>query len=102
MTHPRETHRITWRGIVIEIRYEAQWLGDDGPFATAHLEIEAIDPDRSPLPMTETGYRSHFTQASAIAEAGGPVAFVEAWLAADAGKRGGTEKEDAARQMTLF
>lgn len=102
MTRPRETHCITWRGIVIEIRYEAQWLGSDGPFSTAHLEIEAIEPARSPLPMTETGYRSHFTQAAAIDEAGGPVAFVEAWLAADAGKRGWKEKEAAARQMTLF
>lgn len=72
MTRSHETHRITWRGIILEIRYEAQWLGLDGPFATAHLEIEAIDPARSPLPMTETGYRSHFTQAIAIDEAGGP------------------------------
>lgn len=44
MTRSRETHRITWRGIVLEIRYEAQWLGHDGPFATAHLEIESIEP----------------------------------------------------------
>lgn len=102
MTRSLETHRITWRSIVLEIRYEAQWLGSHGPFATAHLEIEAIDPARSPLPMTETGYRSHFTQAIAIDEAGGPVAFVAAWLAEEAGKRGWKDREEAARQMTLF
>ncbi|GEP60434.1 hypothetical protein [Reyranella soli] len=34
-----ETHIITWRGITIEVRYEAAWLGSDGPCSTAHLEV---------------------------------------------------------------
>ncbi len=28
----------------------------------AHLEIRSIKPERAPLPITETGYRSHFHQ----------------------------------------
>lgn len=76
MTRSFDTHLIVWRGITIEIRYEERWLDSDGPYSTAHLELRALEPERAPLPMTETGYRSHFAPASVIAEAGGPVAFV--------------------------
>lgn len=102
MTRSLETHTIVWRGVTIEVRYEEQWLGTDGPFSTAHLEVVAVEPERTPLPMTETGYRSHFTPASVIAEAGGPEAFVRAWLDHEAGTRAWKEMEAAARQMTLF
>jgi len=55
-----ETFRIEWSGIAIEIRYEPHWLGMDIGYDTAHLEIESIAPERAHLPITETGYRSHF------------------------------------------
>lgn len=32
------------------------------------------------IPITETGYRSHFLHLDEITEFGGPVAYVEAWL----------------------
>lgn len=102
MTRAVETHMIVWRGITIEIRYEERWLGSDGPFSTAHLEVRARAPERTVLPITETGYRSHFTPAEIIAEAGGPVAFVEAWLDTEAQCRTWKEREERARQMTLF
>lgn len=102
MTRSIETHTITWRGLVIDIRYEACWLGTEGPFSTAHLEVDVRSPERAPLPFTETGYRSHFTQAEVIAEAGGPVAFVEAWLEQAAKSAAWKQHEQAARQMTLF
>ncbi|GEC36479.1 hypothetical protein JOH52_000818 [Sinorhizobium meliloti] len=97
-----ETHTIVWRGLTIEVRYEAQWLGTDGPFSTAHLEVDVKWPERRPLPFTETGYRSHFTPASEIDDAGGPVAFVEAWLEKAAQSTQWKKREEAARQMTLF
>ena len=96
MTRSLETHTITWRGVTIEVRYEEKWLGRDGPFSTAHLELRAIAPERTPLPMTETGYRSHVTPASVIAEAGGPVAFVEAWLIHEARSKAWKDREEAA------
>ncbi len=102
MTRSLETHTIVWRGIAIEVRYEEQWLGSNGPFSTAHLEVETIEPERVMLPITETGYRSHFLPAAAVAEAGGPVAYVEAWLDREAGTRTWKDREEAARQMTLF
>ena len=56
-----ETFRVEWSDISIEIRYEPNWLNLDIGYDTAHLAIVSIAPDRAPLPITETGYRSHFT-----------------------------------------
>ncbi|WP_457663196.1 hypothetical protein [Sinorhizobium medicae] len=100
MTRSIETCCLTWRNLVIEISYEECWLGTDGPFSTAHLEVRSAA--RTPLPITETGYRSHFTSASEIEEAGGPVAFVQAWLDRAAQSTAWKTHEETARQMTLF
>lgn len=101
--HPIETFTLDWRGIAIEINYEANWLdrADEG-YDTAHLQIETIAPERAPLPVTETGYRSHFTSAKTVAAYGGPVAFVRAWLDEEAAKPSWKAIETASRQMTLF
>lgn len=45
---------------------------------TAHLEI--VTADRSPHPISETGYRSHFCPRVEVEDAGGPLAYVTAWL----------------------
>ncbi len=74
-----ETFRTDWNGISIEIRYESNWLSISAGFDTAHLEIESIAPERAHLPITDTGYRSHFTSPDTVIAYGGPVAFVEAW-----------------------
>lgn len=102
MTRSLETHTIIWRGIIVEVSYEAQWLGSDGPFSSAHLQLNVIEPEGAILPVTETGYRSHFTDRAIIEEAGGPVAFVKAWLDCEANSQDWKNKEAAARQMTLF
>lgn len=102
MTRSRDIHTIVWQGITIEISYEANWLNMDGPYSTAHLEIRATDPDRAPLPMTETGYRSHFANPAEIDAAGGPVRFVQEWLAHEAQSKAWKDHEAAARQYSLF
>lgn len=45
-----------------------------------HLEIWSIEPERHPLPISETGYRSHFLPHGVVAEYGGPVAATLSWL----------------------
>jgi hypothetical protein len=97
-----ETFRIEWSGIAIEIRYEPHWLGMDIGYDTAHLEIESIVPERTPLPITETGYRSHFTSPETVAAYGGPIAFVEAWLETESQAPGWRHEEQARRQFDLF
>ena len=105
MNKPYEAHQLDWHGIRIEVRYCPSWskayeaVYGEG---MAHLAIEALDPPRSPLPMTETGYRSHFTPAQVIEGEGGPEAFVKGWLDEAAQSPKWKEQEAASRQMTLL
>lgn len=98
-----EQHRLEWRGIQLEITYEPQWMS--APVMRedlAHIAVRSIDPANAPLPITETGYRSHFIAPPAVTAAGGPVAYVRAWLETEAGTRAWREREEAARQFALF
>ncbi len=102
MNRSIETFRIEWSGISIEIRWEPHWLNMDIGHDTAHLEIESIDPERAHLPITETGYRSHFTSRDTVVAFGGPVAFVEAWLETESQAPDWRREEQERRQLTLF
>ncbi|WP_235829803.1 hypothetical protein [Frigidibacter oleivorans] len=51
----------------------------------------------APLPVTETGYRSHCVPAGAVAEYGGAVVFVTAWLDHEAARDGWS-----GAQLSLF
>lgn len=104
ITRHYEHHEITWHGIKIAVSYEPRWLSlsDEYGLDTAHLEIEAITPERAMLPITETGYRSHFTNAETVNSYGGPVAFVLAWLNEEAATPAWQRRADAARQLALF
>jgi hypothetical protein len=98
-----ETFRIDWNGIAIEIRWEPNWLNlVSSGYDTAHIEIESIAPERAHLPITETGYRSHFTSPDTVAAYGGPVAFVEAWLETEAQAPDWRCNEQEKRQLMLF
>jgi hypothetical protein len=97
--------RITWRGMAIDITYEANWLNiwlniDEPPFQTAHLTINA-EHDR-PLPFTETGYLSHFLAQSEVENAGGAAAYVLAALDDAARSPEWKAREAAEQQLSLF
>lgn len=82
---PREivTETIVWRGVAISVTYEADWMGrseDPSDYAMAHVTVTVLSPEGAPLPVTETGYRSHFLPPGIVEEAGGPSAFALAWL----------------------
>jgi hypothetical protein len=47
-------------------------LGED----LVHLQVQSIDPMNAPLSILETGYRSHFIAASAVA-------YVDVWVTAE-------------------
>lgn len=95
--HP-QIHRFLWQGIEIEATY---WPSKWG--TTAHLEIRSIRPERAPLPITETGYRSHFHPCGTV-EANGAdvVAQVTAWLDEEAAKPAWRRYVGASRQLSLF
>ena len=81
MNATSEKYTLNWQGIALSVSYSRSWipaLEDDIGGSLSHLEIRS--DDRGPLPITETGYRSRFLPASEIDAAGGPVAYVTAWL----------------------
>ena len=93
-----QRYRLQWQGIEIEARYWPLKWG-----ATAHLEIESVAPARAPLPITTTGYRSHFHSPGTVEANGGDVvAQVIAWLDDEAGSREWKAHIEANRQGTLF
>ena len=60
-SNPYEFSFITWQGIELEIRFARDWLGSSKTaYPMAHIEVEAISPKLTALPITETGYRSHY------------------------------------------
>ncbi len=83
----------------MSVTYEPNWLNVGN---VCHLDIEAIAPAKAALPFTDTGYRSYFSNEQIIAEAGGPVAFVRAWLYAAAQSKEWKAAEAASRQLNLL
>lgn len=71
-----QKYRFTWNGIEIELVYEPlKWN------VIAHLEVFSINPERAPLPITETGYLSHFHQPEEVGENEGTlIEQVTVWL----------------------
>lgn len=100
-----ETHQMDWQGYRIEVRYCPSWSPSYEEIygeCMAHLELMSLEEPRLPLPVTETGYRSHFTPAKFIDDEGGPIAFVQSWLDDAAKSTKWKALEAASRQMSLL
>lgn len=96
---PRKTtERLTWRGIEMTATHTRDWLSD----GWSHLELRVMKPKGIPVPITTTGYLSHFTEEDIVKAAGGPAAFFLAWLERETHSK--TYKEALAkwRQLDLF
>ena len=91
-----------WNGIEIEIRWIADYISFDDGRSMAHLEVESLKPAHAPLPITETGYRSHFLMRLHVDQVGGPEAYVEAWIAEVANTPVWRNGDAASRQLALF
>ena len=97
-----EREEITWDGITIEVGWAPEYFSIGNGKTMGHLEIASIKPDRAPLPMTETGYRSHWLQPEEMDEYGGALNYVEAWLAHAAKSKDWLERKAAFDQLELF
>lgn len=102
MTKDYEITRTHWHGIEIEIRWCPEYMVYDDKTRVAHLEVESISPKRAPLPITETGYRSHFTSTSDVDIFVTPEDYVEAWLDDASRSREWQTLEQTGRQLSLF
>lgn len=100
----RSTQIINWQGYQIEVRVDPKTydLNRHNCPHMIHIELRTISPEKAPLPVTETGYRSHFILAEHIAEYESPEAFVLAWLDHAAADKNWQLVETAARQFSLL
>jgi len=101
----KTVQQTDWQGIVLSVSYEPDWLElgtKFGDVSNAHLEIQAVTPERSALPITDTGYRSQFLSRTLIEQAGGPVAYAKAWLDHAAKAPAWKKRQEQSRQLSLF
>ncbi|MGB1207569.1 MAG: hypothetical protein ACPG7W_00050, partial [Paracoccaceae bacterium] len=92
------SYKLVWHGIPLEVRHCSNWLPASSSLVTQHIEVRA-EPC-VPLPITATGYRSHFMNGSEALSAFNhdPVQFVTEWL--DEASR--SPGWSAQRQLSLF
>ena len=75
MKEDYEIYNITWQGIDIEIHYCPSW---SSYAETAHFKIRRQGD--GPLPISDTGYRSHFINRDQLKSYNDPCQFMMAWL----------------------
>ena len=99
-----QTFIIDWQGITLSVTYEPDYLGmgKTAGWVNAHLTVTAIQPDRARLPITETGYRSHFLCGHEVDQCGGPIAYIRQWLDHAATTKAWQAYQEQNRQFTLF
>ena len=89
---------LVWRDWKLAIRQSFPDYAGEG---RTHLEITVKSPAGAPIPITDTGYRSHFVATDELAAAGGAVAFVAAWLDREAGTKAWSQTEFQWRQLSF-
>ena len=89
------TAMLLWNGIKIMVTHTPNKFG-----VVDHIELHAEDRQR--LPVTETGYRSHWVYEDQLEPYGSALAFVQAWLDQEALKPAWRAYVEASRQLDLF
>ena len=93
-----QVYCFTWQRVEIEATYTPRKFN-----AIAHLEIRSIAPEGAPLPITSTGYRSHFHPIGTVEAHGGDVvAQVTAWLDEEALRAEWQAHVNRSKQGELF
>jgi hypothetical protein len=89
-----------WDSLAVRLRiiHQRNYLstGDD------HLVIESVEPAKAPIPITETGYLSHFIRPEDLERAGGPKQFVSDWLAREGMSKKWQQRNAVHSQGNLF
>ena len=86
--------RLDWRGITIDVSITFDWLNMDHH----HIEFRADQP----LPVTQTGYRSHFIHVDQFAAFNNLEQLVRLWLEDAAKSPEWIQAQDERRQLKLF
>jgi hypothetical protein len=92
------TCQLVWRGITCTVVHTTNYIFP----GQSHLELTVQSAPRVPLPITRTGYLSHFVPEDAVTAAGDAVAFFTEWLDREAASKAWVMAELARRQGDLF
>ena len=85
---------ITWEGITVTVSHCSNWLNSDFD----HNEVRA----KERLPITTTGYRSHFIHSNELALFASPEDFVRQWLDHSAADKAWLQYLKDSQQLSLF
>jgi hypothetical protein len=88
---------IDWQGIALSVEFTPNRYGAN----VHHIEIHVLQPEGAIIPVTDTGYRSHFFTDD-VEPYGGPAGYVRAWLDRHAASPEWKRREMEARQLRLF
>ena len=79
---------IEAEGVPVRVRYRPDYFAVMG---LAHMEFMSTAQPPKPIPISGTGYRSHFCAPEAVAQLGTPEAYATAYCKAQMRKRRGEE-----------
>ena len=102
MAYSSET--LYWQSFKIEVRYDPDPfnIAQHGSEVMAHIEVRTLCPEGAALPITKTGYRSHFTPKSNLDDYQTVAEFIREWLEYAAQSEEWKRTQDEARQFNLF
>ena len=86
---------LVWEGIAMTVTHTPRMFAD-----IDHIEIRVAD--RQPLPITQTGYRSHWVRPDQLEAYGSASAFIRAWLDTEAQSKAWQDHLARSRQLTLL
>lgn len=96
-----QTLKMIWQNIAIDIVYTPNRFPSYYKVHGTHLDHFAIAVAQ-PLPISETGFKSHFVLADYVCEYETPLAYIEAWLGHAGGSKAWKKDCEKSRQLTLF
>lgn len=97
---------VTWEGIEIEITCnEPDYMKSHREiygYGMFHIEVRSISPEKAPLPITESGYKSIFISEPELAEYGGALKYVTSYIDHEAKSKEWRNCQQNSRQFSLF
>ena len=93
------TTMLLWNGIKIMVTHTPGYFNPPtGQIDHIELHVE----NKQPLPITPTGYKSHFLHEAQLEPYGSALAFVQAWLDHEAQCPAWKKAFAASKQLSLF
>lgn len=95
---PTSTVRFTWNDIVLSVRHQQDYSSKGWD----HIELRVVAPKGAILPITVTGYLSHFLTPADLKASGGPKAYFIECLERQSKSKKWKIEEFKSRQGDLF